>query len=512
MPDQERPVEFTLDIREERLFRDGRPVRLTGKAFSLLKLFAKSPNRLLTKDTILENLWNDIFVTEALVKEYVHDLRRALGDDARHPQFIETVRGRGYRFLGGIEVVDVVQEPGRLGGRNAAPPALAVLPFANVTGGERWGRFCRGLCEDLIVDLARIPDLIVMAKSAAFAYEGRTVDVRTIGRELSVAYVLDGGIQANDRSVRVNVQLSETSGGRMIWAERYTRTLTDFFKVQEDIVDHVVAAVGGLDGRIVQAERARIRRRPPQTLEAYELYLRGHELVETLRKEETLEALALLKVSLAADPNNARAWVVFSWACHHISNDHWAGDPARYLDMAHDAVTKAVTLDPRDPMVLLQFGALCAIRGQRSEAIEAIERALDVGGNQADSLALLSRHLVLVMDDPARAMAVCERSFALNPHPVPFYFMALLRVAYFAREFARARRAAARAPDNMQVRLFELMSAAMADQAADAASLAAAFRQRFPSFDPDYLVRTMPISAPRAKALYYEGIERAGLA
>lgn len=363
----------------------------------------------------------------------------------------------------------------------------------------------------MIVDLARIPDLIVIAKSAAFAYEDRTVDVRTIGRDLSVAYVLDGSIQADDRTVRVNVQLTETAGGRTIWAERYKRNMTDFFKVQKDIADHVVAAVGGLDGRIMQAERDRIRRRPPQTLEAYELYLRGHELVETLGKEETLEAFGLLQASLAADPNHARAWVVFSFACHHIHSRGWADDAPRYLDMAHEAVTRAVAIDPRDPVVLLQFGSLCARRGQESEAFEAFERACDVGGNQADALAMLSRHFVTVMDDPARALAVCERSFALNPHPTPFYFMALLRVAYFAREYERACRAAARAPDDMQVRLFELMSAAMAGRSTEAAKLAGAFRRRFPHFDLDDMVRNLPITAPRAKALYYEGIEKAGL-
>lgn len=195
MLDREQQAQFALDPREERLLRDGHPVHLPGKAFSLLKLFAESPNRLLTKDVILQNVWNGIHVTEDLVKEYVHDLRLALGDDAKRPKYIETVRGRGYRFLGGIELVDGASPRTALHSRDrSVPPSVAVLPLDNLTDDERWERFARGLSDDLITDLSRYPDLLIIAKSSCFEFAAGQ-DASEIGRELRADYVLKGSLQ-----------------------------------------------------------------------------------------------------------------------------------------------------------------------------------------------------------------------------------------------------------------------------------------------------------------------------
>ena len=146
---------FKLDLRDERLWRGDHLVRISNKAFELLRLFIRNPNRLLTKDVILEEVWHGVWVSEGLVKEYVHDLRQALGDDPKRPQFIETVHGRGYRFLGGVEVTDNAKDDAALAKSRTEPPSLTVLPFTDLTGEERWSLFCRGLSDDLVTDLAR---------------------------------------------------------------------------------------------------------------------------------------------------------------------------------------------------------------------------------------------------------------------------------------------------------------------------------------------------------------------
>ncbi len=146
---------FSLDLRDERLWRGDQLVRISNKAFQLLRLFVSNPNRLLTKDVILDEVWHDVYVSEGLIKEYVHDLRLALGDDPNQPRFIETVHGRGYRFLGGVEEgsgpvgAEARRKPG------SYPPSLAVLPFTNLSGDPEQEYFSDGSTEDIITELKR---------------------------------------------------------------------------------------------------------------------------------------------------------------------------------------------------------------------------------------------------------------------------------------------------------------------------------------------------------------------
>lgn len=399
----------------------------------------RNPQRIVSHDEALEQVWPDVHVSAGMVKEYVHDLRQILDDDPARPRFIETVRGRGYRFLGGIAELATSPPARAEAGPRHGPPTIAVLPFGNLSGEDRWSLFCRGLCNDLITDLSRFPDLVVTAKSAVLAYEQKTADPARIGRDLGVAYLLEGSVQAQDERVRINVQLTDTATRRHIWAECYERELVDLFTVQGDIVDQVAGAVGGIEGRITRFERVKLGRKPPESLEAYELYLRGYELVETFEKDKTLEALELLEAAVREDPHNARAWISLAWACHHTVFYGWAGPAERYRETARRAVVSAAGLDPRDPVVLHDLGALLAAEGRQIEAVEVFERALDFARNQADALALLSKHVAFVMDDPARALATCERCFALNPFPTPFYFMALLRAAFSMQSMAALR-------------------------------------------------------------------------
>ena len=496
-------TDFKIDLSDERLWRGDQLVRISNKAFQLLRLFVRHPNRLLTKDVIFEEVWPDVYVSEGLIKEYVHDLRLALEDDPKLPRFIETVRGRGYRFLGGIEVVVPSAGVVTLATSSAGPPSLAVRPFANLSGAERWSLFCGGLVDDLMTDLARYPDLTIVADSES------TID--STNDELHSGYVINGSVQASDSSVRVNVRLIETRGGKHIWSETYDREIGEFFEIQDDIVASVASAVGGFSGRIPHVERLRLGRRPPEDLHAYELYLLSCELEDRFDRQSAFRGIELLQRAVKLDPEFARAWLVLGWMYWQIAVEGWASDARQYLELVREAYTKAATLDPLDPFAVMELAAVRAIDADVTGASDALERALDLGKNRADLLIAASTYVATVLDLPARAMQLMDNGMRLLTRVSKWHHMTGARVAYFATEFDRAASDARLGPDNLATRLFELLSVAQLGRRDAIDDLARAFEARYPEFDPETFMSIHPVTAGGAKRLFLEGIEKAGL-
>jgi TolB-like protein len=505
--DQPERARFRLDLGNERLWDGETPVHLTRKAFDLLRLLALNPNRLLTKEEILESLWCGIHVTDGLVREYVHDLRLALDDDPRHPRFIETVRGRGYRFLGGIEMESLTTGPAEPRGRATGLPTVLVLPIENLAVGERWERFCRGMRDDLITELSRYPDFIVIASGASPANQYTHAELHAVGAD----YLLRGSMQASESMLRMNLHLVDTQRGRNIWSERYEGGIDDLFAIQGDIVGRVVSALGGLEGHLTDAQRRRLGRRPPEDLKAYELYLRALELEERHQKDSTIEAFELLQRALALDDRFARAWLVLGWACYQIWSEQWTDDPQRYAAMELEAYVKAARLDPRDPFAIMELAMVRAVDGDHVGARDGLERAVDLGRNQADLLATAAKYFAMVADDPARAVQLIVRSERLCPITPDWYFMHRARVDYFSRDYERALNAARRAPDLQNVRLFEILSAAQLGRNDELCKLRAEFAERYPAFDVAEFMQSQPIVGTHASALFLDGVARAGL-
>jgi TolB-like protein len=505
--DELQRARFKLDLENERLLDGAAPAHLTRKAFDLLRFLVQNPTRLLTRDEILENIWRGIHVSEGLVREYVHDLRLALDDDPRNPRLIETVRGRGYRFLGGIEIVAPAPSVGRPHGHGADPPTILVEPIENLAGGERWERFCRGMRDDLITELSRYPDCAVVAGGASLTDHAAKGDLRDVGTD----YLLRGSMQASERMLRMNLHLIETPHCRTIWSERYERDIVDIFTIQQNIVGHVVSALAGLEGQIADAERRRLGRKPPEDLNAYGLYLLALGLEERHQRESTLDAFALLQQALSLDPELARAWLVLGWACHQIWSELWTDDPQFYATTELEAYVKAARLDPRDPLALAEEAAVRAIDGDLDRAKDRLERAVDLGWNQSDALATAAKYFAMVIDEPVRAVRLFERSQELCTSEADLHFMHWARVAYFARDYEQALNATRRAPDLKTVRLFEILSAVQLGRANDVCRLRAAFVERYPDFDLAEFMQGQPILGTRATAHFLDGITKAGL-
>src|SRR5262245_55225645 len=187
--------------------------------------------------------------------------------------------------------------------------AIAVLPFDNIGNDPRWERFADGITEDIITDLSHSKDLIVIARNSTEVYKGKPVDIRQIGRDLGVKYVLEGSIQSDGERIRVTAQLIQADSGSNIWSERYDRPVNDLFAVQNDVTQGIAATLGGYEGVVADAERSLIRRKPPANLTAFDFYLLGMEAKHRVTKESLIEAEGLFRRALLIDPQLARAYV-----------------------------------------------------------------------------------------------------------------------------------------------------------------------------------------------------------
>ncbi|MFO0992313.1 MAG: adenylate/guanylate cyclase domain-containing protein [Hyphomicrobiales bacterium] len=295
-----------------------------------------------------------------------------------------------------------------------ARPSIAVLPFDNLGKDEATGRLADGITEDIITDLSRFRDLAVIARNSVEAYRGSGVDIRKVGRDLNVRYVLEGSIQHQGDDVRVTAQLIETDTGTHVWSERWDRLMADIFAVQTELSQQVAGQLGGIVGTVLTADRDAALRKRPNELTAYDLYLRAIEAKNTETPASIEECKTLLQQSLAIDPAFARAWTLLG-ACYAISQ-RWADDfdavHAKYLEY----VRRAVELDPMDAEAHAALAFALGNDGDLSHAQPEFETALRLNPNSAD---VLTRYAVWAsaFGKAQEGGEMAERAYRLNPDP-----------------------------------------------------------------------------------------------
>src|SRR3954447_23594111 len=235
-------------------------------------------------------------------------------------------------------------------------PAIAVLPFDDFRGDARQGRLADAFPEALITELARSRDLLVIARNSVEAFKGKGVDVRQVGKELGVRYALEGSLQVEPERVRVTAQLIEATTGAHLWSERYDRPANDLFAVRDEVLTRLVGTLTGYDGPIWAEWREGARRRPPQSLGAWDYFLLANSPYRRHDKEGNAEARRLLEKAIELDPGLARAW-------EFLANTHmqdwingWTGDRARSLALMRETAERAAALDPADPYLQLLLG------------------------------------------------------------------------------------------------------------------------------------------------------------
>ena len=253
-------------------------------------------------------------------------------------------------------------------------PSIAVLPFTNMSGDPARDYLADGITEDLITNLSRLRWLFVIARNSTFTYRGRAVDVRQVGRELGVRYVLEGSVRTAGRRIRVTSQLIEAESGMHIWAERHDRAMDDIFAVQDEITGSVVAAI---EPHLYDEEGHRAARRPTGSIDAWGLVVRALGLITRVGRAQNEEARALLRQALALDPDYARAHACLAWAWWWAALCYWVDTEEGYAAALRHA-EQAAALDPTEPWARMTLGLCLSTRRQHAQALVELRATLDL--------------------------------------------------------------------------------------------------------------------------------------
>ena len=395
---------FVFDASRGLLQRDGKTVAVGQRGLALLGALCDAGGGVVPKSELMSRVWPGTIVEEGNLTVQVAALRKALGPGPGGQEWIATVPRVGYRLIRpAAGSADATLPP---------EPTLAVLPFANLGGDREQDYFADGLVEDLITALSRFRSFAVIARNSSFVYKGRSVDVREVARELGVRYVLEGSIRRAGDRLRVAAQLVDGTSGSHLWARNFDGVVADIFDVQDRITESVVAVV---EPRIQRAEVERSRRERPDSLDAYDLCLRGLQKLNTMHPEENAAAVELFDQAIAIEPGYATALSAAALGLEHRITMGWlplgADDGRKSVRLAHAALAAGGD----DAMVLARCGiVLLQLGEEHDQALRLFDRALDLNPNDAGVLSLAGiAHLLSGSFDDA--VTIFHRVMRLNP-------------------------------------------------------------------------------------------------
>jgi len=306
--------------------------------------------------------------------------------------------------------------------------AIAVLPFANFSGDPEQEFFADGITEDVITMLAGWRAFPVIARGSAFKYKGQTVDIKKVGEELGVRYVVEGSVRKSGRRVRVTAQLIRADTSHHIMARRYDRDLTDLFELQDELVS---AIAGAIEPEILKFERERIAERPQHNEDAYEVYQRGLFHHYRQNKADNVEAQTYFRRALAIEPQYSQATAALSITLSAAAMTGWAEHADACFEDAYGLAQRAVSLDPRYPNAQFALGLICMWTSRADGAIAAFEEAIKLNPSFAAAHVLLGQ-MCLYSGRPEEAIALVERGIRLSPNdPRLFIWLPALAGAYY---------------------------------------------------------------------------------
>ncbi len=519
---------FELDLSTVELRAGGQAVSLEPQVFALLALLVENSERMVSKDEIIEKVWDGRVVSEAAVASRVKTARQALGDDGKSQQFIKTVHGQGYRFVAkararrtetatlSVEadsnridpaLVDMVHRLDKL-----SRPSLAVLPFRYIAGDERYAALASALPDELITDLARLRWLLVTARGSSFRLRTPEADFGDIGRLLGVRYCLSGKVEVSGDKLIILVDLVDTSNDAVIWAERFSGRIDDVHAMREQIRSQVLMA---LEIRIPLHEASRARLAAVENLDAWSAYHLGLQHLYRFNRIDNSAALNLFQRAVEIDPTFARANAGLSFVHFQNAFLHHTDDIAGAIGQARRFAERGLELDPLDPFVNFTMGRTYWLEGDLEASLSWLERATDISPHYAQGI--YARAWTEVLSGKAvDGRANVDLAMRLSPlDPLHYAMLATRAFTHMAsNEDAQAAQWAergARSPGaHVLIALIAAAAHTLAGDSARATFWADNVRQRNDKLTREVFFRSFPMRADPMRARLDQALAQMG--
>jgi TolB-like protein/cytochrome c-type biogenesis protein CcmH/NrfG len=377
-------TDHILDSNLRELRRGTEAVALEPQVFDLLVHLLEVRDHVVSKDELIDSVWGGRIVSESTLTSRINAARKAIGDSGRDQKLIRTIARKGFRFVGevrfqqngaGAQHPNGSTDPSEPVARAVLPPldrpAIAVLPFTNMSEEAGQEYFSDGISEDIITALYKLRWFYVIARNSSFVYKGKAVSIKQVGEELGVGYVLEGSVRKEGNRVRITAQLSDVSTGIQIWSEHYDRSLADVFAVQDEITQAIVAAI---EPQLYAAENFRAERKTPDSMDAWELVMRALSHYWRVTRQDNMVAQALLEKAISIDPTYGQALGLL--AASHMFGAHmgWTTS-ADALPIGERAALAAIRADSEDPWAHYALGSVYLFTRRFDDALAEFELA-----------------------------------------------------------------------------------------------------------------------------------------
>ncbi|MGE0320355.1 MAG: winged helix-turn-helix domain-containing protein [Hyphomicrobiaceae bacterium] len=550
-------------------------VKLPPQTMSVLTYLAARPMQVVSRDEIESIVWEGRTVGYDVLTGTMFKLRKALGDDHKHPKVIETIPKRGYRLLiapeplaehrnvqehaptstnwsrgnspppvsdfepfkrwkgrgGGntyriwaftsllmlvLVAIAVWQAAGPInppvGGQGRAQNSIVILPFTTMSDTGKNDYFADGLTDDLTTSLAKQRNLFVIARDSAFFYKGQNISDAEIGKRLKVRYVLRGSIQRQSRDIRINARLTDTDSGQHVWADHFAGQPTDLFALQDELVGKIVNSITSRIAPTAGQSALVVR---TKSLEAYDAFLAGRQhFYLYLNKRENENARVLFQQALQFDPNFALAHIMLAWTHAFDAMNGWSKNRNASLDSAMTEADKGIALDRNIPLAYFVTGLVFRERKEYVKALVEAEKAIALDPNYANGHILVAS-LLFYAGRPDESVPRIKKAMRLNPHH-PFNYAFHLGQAYFALEqYDEAIKALeggiATNPASERLHLWLAASYAQAGRADDAEWEAEQIHVLNPEFKLSGVSEAFPFKDRSISERFLNGLRKAGL-